>query len=422
MQTTPTVSDLLRMLVDSLHEVRGGDEKALPLAEVEAAGFLVYRAMTQGARCYHDLSHLFVLAHELPALGRLAAIYHDVVYLSVDGGISPEVTQRIGDVVVWHEGRVVLSDVPDEMVLPVAMIFGYTPGQEIPQEGLSEFLSAVLALRELRPYLGDHDLWAVAACIEATIPFRAMVHGKSADAWLGERLRAMGSLSEEQIDAIQILAVRMANADVMSFGKPDFGQFIDNTWEILAETNGDFQAAGGYSIRTYREALVRMERFFSTLDPEVIWRRHGDVPDDETFRTMASCSRRNLQSALAYLKAYLAALSVLEALAVLTGGDGPIADFVGDAPMLANSNLSAWHGNGRRFDRALLPLVVSVYEVIRRNGAEELRERVREVHAGHRDWRWFMEGVPKEVASLVGKVITQSTVTRKALLDPWING
>ena len=413
------MSDLVRLLAESIEEARG--DVAPRVEEIESAVFLIYRAMTNRSRCYHDLSHLFVVAQELPALGRLAAVYHDVVYLSMDGGISPEISQRIGDAVVWHEGRVILRDAADELVSQVAIIFGFTLGQEMPHDaGLSEFLSAVLAVRELRPFLPDHDLWAVVACIEATIPFRAMVNGRSPNELLGDRLRALGRLSEKQIEATQILAVGIANADVQSFGKTDFGQFIDNTWEILAETNGDFQEAGAYSIRAYREALVGMETFLSELDPAVIWRRHGNIPNDEAYRQLNACSRNNLRGALAYLKAYVVALSVVEALAEITGGDGSISYFVGNVEIVTNSNISAWHGMGRRFDRTLLPLVVSVYEIIRREGAEELRERVREVHAGHRDWRWFLEGVPKEVVSKVGHLMAQSAVLRKERLDEWI--
>lgn len=413
MQDAAPISELLHLLKDSLYEVRGAELDGKRLATLEAAGQLVYRAMTQESRCYHDLDHLFAVAREVPALARLAVIYHDVVYLSVDGGMTPEISEKIGDVVSRCEGRVWLTAVPDELVSGVATIFGFSAGQELPLDaGLNEFLSAVLAVRELRAFLQDHDLWAIAACIEATIPFRAPVDGKSPDDLLGDRIRAL-NLPSEKIESIQVLAVKVANADVQSFGKPDFGQFIDNTWEILAETNRDFQEGGAYTIRTYREALCRMERFFHDLDPGVIWRRHGNVPDDEAYRILDECSRANLRDALIYLKSYIAALSIVEALAVLTGGDGPISDLFGNAAMLAHVDVSAWHGSGRRFDRALLPLVASVDEMLGRDGAVELRLRVQEVHAGHRDWQWFLDAAPKDVLRHVGLVMVQGDLRRR---------
>jgi hypothetical protein len=147
-----------------------------------------------------------------------------------------------------------------------------------------------------------------------------------------------------------------------------------------------------------------MERFFCELDPGVIWRRHGDVPDEEAFRAMDACSRENLRGALEYLKKYIAVLSVMEALA---GGDAPVAAFVGDGGVMVTQDVSAWHGSGRRFDRALLPLVASVDEMLGSEGAAELRASAQEVHAGHRDWRWFLQGVPKKVVSHVEKVMAR---------------
>jgi hypothetical protein len=417
MHDAAPISDLLQLLVDSLREVRGAEADSLTLAELKETGYLVYRAMTQRTRCYHDLAHLFAVAREVPALARLAVIYHDVVYLSVDVGMAQEISDQFGDVMVCSEGRVYLTADPDELLSGVATVFGFSAGQELPQEGgLNEFLSAVLAVRELRFYLGDHDLWAIAACIEATIPFRGMVDGKSPDDLLGDRLRAL-SMPSEKIESIQVLAVKVANADLQSFGKSDFKQFIDNTWEILAETNRDFQEAGEYSIRTYREALCRMERFFCDLDPHVIWRRHGNVPDEEAYRSLIASSRFKVRSAVAYINAYIVALSLVEAVAELTGGDGPISYFVSDAGNEASESIAAWHGLGRRFDLALLPLVVSVYKILRRDGVAELRPCVYEVHAGHRDWRWFLDSVPKDALRHVGRVMAQSAVTRRERID-----
>jgi hypothetical protein len=119
---------------------------------------------------------------------------------------------------------------------------------------------------------------------------------------------------------------------------------------------------------------------------------------------MDACSRENLRGALEYLKTYIAVLSVMEALA---GGDAPVAAFVGDGVVMATQDVSAWHGNGRRFDRALLPLVASVDEMLGNEGAAKLRASAQEVHAGHRDWRWFLEGVPREVVCHVEKVMAR---------------
>ena len=99
MTPSATVTDLARLLAGSLEEVRGCGEAAPSAGEIEAATFLVFQAMTSRSREYHGLSHIFNVAEGLPALARLAAIYHDIVYFHVDGGFPPNVGERIGDVV-----------------------------------------------------------------------------------------------------------------------------------------------------------------------------------------------------------------------------------------------------------------------------------------------------------------------------------
>ncbi len=439
MTQSPTVSDLARLLADSLEEVREGRGVVPSSEEIESATFLVFQAMTSRSRDYHGLSHLFKVAEGLPALARLAAIYHDIVYFHVDGGFPPSVSERIGDVVE----QLVLTTAQDDMVADLATIFGFSPGQELSHDrGLSEFLSAALAVRELGKFLSLKDLWAVAACIEATIPFRVAVQGMTPDALLGKRLGCLGSgdtaLTNEEIERIQVLAVLMSNADVRSFGQPDLNDFLDDTWQLLPETNPEFHKVGAYSIRSYREALVRMEEFLSNLDPRVIFRRHGTTPGEDEFHALVQRADNNLRSASEYLRATIAATLVLEALAALTGGDGPISYFIGamdsgqpqihnlihhvgisknsDPPPLDAEVLRVLkfgRASVSRFDTASSPLVAYFYELLGTAGIAELVRRAREVHAGNQDWKWFLAALPREVVSDIATAIARIAVARK---------
>ena len=442
MPDTATFSDLARLWSESLEEVREKEGVAPEGEEIKNATFLIYRAMTSRSRCYHDLSHLFSVAHNLPALAKLAAIYHDVVYFSIDGGFPPDVRERIGDVVLCLDSKIFLTTSPDEMVSEVATIFGFTGGQEIkPKGGLNEFLSAVLAVRELGEFLSVNDLWAVAACIEATIPFRPTVDQETPIDLIGMRLRSLRRstvfLTDEEIYDSQILAVRVANADVQNFGNPDLSHFIENTWHILTETNADFHE-GNSTIGTYRAALVGMETFLSELDPTVIFRQYGNTPDDETYQALLECSRDNLHCASEYLKALIVALSVLEALAELTDGDGPIAyfigladsekslidDFVNGAPLVTVANqppleakvlraLKCKRTSVNRFDQALTPLAAYLYESLGNSKIHELVQRAKEVHAGKRDWKEFLAALPDPMLRHVTTAISRIAVVRK---------
>lgn len=443
MTQSATVSDLARLLAESLEEVRGGRGAAPRAEEIESATFLVFQAMTSRSRDYHGLSHLFNVAEGLPALARLAAIYHDMVYFHVDGGFPPNVSERIGDVVEHRADKIVLTTAPDDMLADLATLFGFSPGQELKHDGgLSEFLSAALAVRELRKFLGLKDLWAVAACIEATIPFRVAVQGMTPDAMLGQRLGCLRSgtaaLTDGEIERIQILAVRMANADVQSFGQPDLSNFLENTWQLLPETNPEFHKVGAYSIRSYREALVRMEGFLSNLDPRVIFRRHGTTPGDDEFHALIQRAGNNLRCASEYLRANIAAMVVLEALAELTGGDGPISYFTGatdsgqpqiddllrhvgiltnPAPPPLDAEVLRLLKVGRAsvssFDTASSPLVSYFYELLGSAGIAELIRRANEVHTGKQDWKWLLAVLPREVVSDVATAISRIAVARK---------
>lgn len=443
MAQSATVTDLARLLADSLDEVRGGRGCAPSAEEIESATFLVFQAMTSRSREYHGLSHVFNVAEGLPALAKLAAIYHDIVYFHVDGGFPPNVGERIGDVVEQRGDRIFLAAAPDELLADVTAIFGFRPGQELRHDGgLNEFLSAALAVRELRRFLGTKELWTIAACIEATFPFRVAIQGMTPDLLLGMRLQHLrngsAALTDEEIEGIQVLAVRMANADVRSFGQPDLGDFLENTWQLLPETNPEFHKVGGYSIRSYREALVRMESFLSNLDPQVIFQRHGATPSEEQFQTLIQHADHNLRSASEYLRANIAAMVVLEALADLTGGDGPISYFTGamdsgqpqindflppskfpantappslDAGVLRVLKLDG--ANASRFDTASSPLVAYFYELLGTSGIEELLRRAGEVHAGKRDWKWLLAALPREVVSDVATAISRIAIARK---------
>ena len=450
MSQSATVTDLARLLAESLEEVRGERGNAAGAEEIESAAFLVFQAMTSRSRDYHGLSHIFNVAEGLPALAKIAAIYHDIVYFHVDGGFPPNVSERIGDAVEHHGDKIVFTMTPDDMLTDLANIFGFSPGQELRHDGgLSEFLSAALAMRELGKFLCLKNLWAVAACIEATIPFRPAVQGMTPSDMLGKRLgylrRGHAVLTDDEIERIQILAVRIANADVRSFGQPNLSDFLENTWQLLPETNPEFHQTGTYSIRSYRDALERMEGFLSNLDPRVIFRQHGTTPGDDEFQALIQRADSNLRSASEYLRANIAAVVVLEALAELTGGDGPISyftgatdsgqprihDFLHHAGLLTNPTpppldaevmniLKFGSASVNGFDTASSSLVAYFYELLGTAGIAELVRRAREVDAGKQDWKWFLAVLPREVVSDVATAIAQIAIARQDRFQEFI--
>jgi hypothetical protein len=407
--------------------------------------------MTSRSRDYHGLPHLFNVAQGLPALARLAAIYHDIVYYHVDNGFPPNVGERISDVVEHRGEKIFLTNAPDELTADLTTIFGFTPGQELRhQGGLSEFLSAVIAVRELRGFLELKDLWTVAACIEATIPFRATLEGLTPDEQLGKRLASLRNgntaLSEGEIERIRILAVQISNADIRSFGQPDLGKFLKNTWQLLLETHPEFHKLDACSIRGYREALTGVEGFLSNLDPLLIFRQHGGTPGNDEFQELIRNAGNNLRCASEFLRANIAAMAVLESLAQLTGGDGPISYFTGTLdsgqpqihdvfhPRLPPSHLAAplmdsdvlrilksGHASINHFDSASPLLVAYFYERLGTAGIAELVHRAAEMDAGKRDWKGLLETLPREMVGDVASAVAKTAVARRDRFGEFLN-
>jgi hypothetical protein len=176
-------------------------------------------------------------------------------------------------------------------------------------------------------------------CIEATIPFRGSLgNGKDYLDLLEERLidinRRWGlGLSPPEIQDSVRLAVQVANTDVENFAESDTATFLEYTWKLLPEMNASLRAGNVYTIREYRQALQRMETFFRTVDPALVFHRYRDFPPEDEFRWMVGRAYQNIDTAWHYLRLKLLAQAFLEALAEESGGDAPLSLFMGDLPV-----------------------------------------------------------------------------------------
>lgn len=322
--------------------LRGLDIHTDPL-NVERWSVLVHEAMGNRARFFHGSEHIFDVVRGTDdrddPLETLAILFHDVVYVQVDGALDDRIA-RILDGAIHHErGRYRLGDVDaleEPVVHQVAQVFGLVPGQELsPFAGLNEFASALVAARQVGPLLPLGSVIAMAACIEATIPFRGPdQRGQGPYDRLAERLRRLDGrpLDDAMVTEAVTRAVRVANSDVGNFGDPDPARFLDHTWNLLPETNPALQMPTAYSIRQYRVALQQMEVFLSTLGAEQVFHRWGGVPDEATYRELVARASINLGVGVRYLRVKLYTATILESLAMASGGDAPLELFAGPIP------------------------------------------------------------------------------------------
>jgi hypothetical protein len=315
----------------------------IPQTQLAKIAKLIVQTMTGPWRYFHSPEHVFAVGNSDDPLEVLAALFHDIVYVQVDGSINFNLTYYVSAVVEEERGQLSIrarEDLPQDRTFEmVATLFNFSPGQGLsPYSGQNEFLSAIVAAKVLEPFASRSLLAQIAACIEATIPFRPKTElGMSASEMLYQRLHSLNQqfelhLSEEDLIETVKKAVRMSNRDVGGFAHPSSAVFLNNTWNLLPETNHNLQKSGSYTVRDYRTAIQKMAGFLSFLKPEVIFEQFRGEPDDCTYRSLVESARKNLEVGRLYLESKLVAISILEALSMRIGRDISLAIMVGELP------------------------------------------------------------------------------------------
>jgi len=341
MTNLPSPTDLqrlARMFRDSLAALG----VSAPERRLERWSILVHSSMSGEDRVYHGIEHVFDVADGAEPVQVLATLFHDTVYARAGIPLPACQAGLLADVVEQRPDGLALQPfdpADDPLRAMLERVFGLTPGIGlVPDEGLNELLSALLALRSLAGSLPTPTLLEIGASIEASIPFRcAKGPGESPPERLLLRLQRVNAefalgLQPQELEAMVHRAVDLANRDVAGFAVSDTAQFLDSTWRLLPETNNALRGASTYTLEEYRQGLHAMTRFFEQLDPNSVFCRFRGQPEADTYRWLTAAAHDNIQLARKYLRAKLAASSLLSALARVTGGDATAALFMGDLP------------------------------------------------------------------------------------------
>ncbi|KAL7558530.1 hypothetical protein ACA910_008124 [Epithemia clementina (nom. ined.)] len=356
------------------------------LSSLEGISCFIHESMSIGSRNYHSVQHVFDVAQGLDdedPISVIAALFHDCVYYHVDGGLSDLQYDKLRGVVAYQAGPISCSHLtttatdnhhipvyqaktPDKPSLDtrkdneavllgiVEKVFGYTQGQHVNhQNGLNEFLSAVICVRELEPFLSKAILAQLACCIEATIPFRAPNNnnnnnkdGKTCMEQLFDRMVYvnkcfdLGLSRAELIQSVQ-RAAHISNSDLANFGTQDVFWFLDNTWSLLPESNEGLRRQYLSSVKQFQFAVFKMYGFFNFLKAEHVFVEFQGQPPPHKLQQRVTNAERNLALGRKYVGAKLLSLSVLAAFAELTGGDAPISLFMGDLPSRASQGAAS---------------------------------------------------------------------------------
>jgi hypothetical protein len=327
----------LDCLVTSIEQLGGRVE----LAKLEQIAELIIQTMRGPWRYFHTSEHIFEVGGSVDPIEVLAALFHDLVYVQVDQGVGFNISSAICPFVKEVRSQLVIKDqteLPnDTMYQLVAAVFGFVPGKILsPFAGQNEFLSAVIASKCLEPFLPASQIAQIAACIEATIPFRAVSpSGLSAIELLHQRLIGVNrdfnlEWSDTETREIVKRSVRLANRDVENFASPNSSNFLDNTWNLMPETNHELSNVNSYTVAGYRRSLQKMEGFLNFLKPELVFQQFMQEPDDETYAHMVARTRHNIAVAKLYLGVKLITIAILEALSYRLGRDIPLSTMMGE--------------------------------------------------------------------------------------------
>ncbi|MEG4204232.1 hypothetical protein QUA20_09920 [Microcoleus sp. Pol7_A1] len=327
----------LDCLVSSIEQLGGRVE--IPMLEEIAE--LIIQTMRGPWRYFHTSEHIFEVGGSVDPIEVLAALFHDLVYVQVDQGVSFNISSALCPFVKEVRSQLVIRDeteLPnDAMYHLVASVFGFIPGKALsPFGGQNEFLSAVIAAKCLEPFLPASTIAEIASCIEATIPFRPLSpSGLSAIELLYQRLVSANrdfklGWSDAQTVEIVKRAVRLANRDVENFASPKSSNFLDNTWNLMPETNHELSQTNTYTVVEYRRSLQKMEGFLKFLKPELVFQQFRQEPDDATYANLIARTRKNIEVAKLYLAIKLITIAILEALSYRLGRDIPLSTMMGE--------------------------------------------------------------------------------------------
>ncbi len=419
--------------------------------QLEDWSVLVHEAMSGRGRSFHTTDHIFHIGADAGPLPSLAAIFHDVVYYQIDGGMTSRIRERVGSALEVRSNQEVAIAAFDPAADPqralVLSLFGFTPGQVLsPFGGLNEFLSALLAARLLSEVINLSKLAQITTCIEATIPFRSSdAQGQTPFERLAKRLRSTNmvmalGLSEEEIESTLHAAVDIANRDIGNFAYEDTAAFLDNTWMLLPESNASLRPGSIYTMREYRIALQKMEGFMSNLKASNVFGAYRGVPDDATLADLTERAARNLRLGTWYLRTKLVAAAVLEAMAEFSGGDAPIALFMGDLPDKARHQIRLEHmlqptpittpdvdpiilhlvvegrASETSFDLRNSPTAAFLYPALGTSGVERLLKVALEFFRGETSALDFLRAAPRDLLIALAKGCAAIAITRSEKL------
>ena len=416
-------------------------------ANIEKWACMIYESMSCPSRSYHSLQHVFDIIHEdADSIQKLATHFHDVVYYNIDGGLSEEQQALIGEFISEEDDVISIAKISsDENLIMTMEIFGFDFGTVLdPFNGLNEFLSAALAVRCYQvPFSHTPAILAqIAACIEATIPFRKCdENGKWPCDHLFDRMTLvntkydLGMTEEELVKCVQ-RSVDLGNSDVGNFATTDHSNFLANTWDLLPESNISLRNTIVFRISDFALALKKMADFIEFLDPECLYMSFRDPEHAILMAEKIEAARTNLDVVLKYMHCKRLSIAVVAAIAELTGGDAPITLFLGehyiataieefvekgpDPDLVLNQTvlglLTERSEANANFDIHNSPLAAYIYAIVGSDGIDQCMKYA--VHPMDKENAMgLLQTLPYDCVVNIVELCAENCITRRTAID-----
>lgn len=336
-QVEDRLQRFLRQSFRSIESDGGSNSKVVTEQEIKDWATLICNSMTTPARVYHSVDHVFEVLDNLESdfslhntngtpdpISRLAVLFHDIVYYSLDQYLSPDQCSLLKDVIKEDEidGKKCVSLIPfgmqnDPAVAMVASIYDMPDKGPLPALGTNEFLSALVAIRTLGHVLSRRQLLQLAVGIEATVPFRAVdkttnksamdrlydrsleVYSTFASSGLDDEVETRETI-ESVVKEYVHQAVIVANNDLGAFSSSDPTTFIDSNWSLLPEWFPILLDVHHCALSEYQLALASVRQ--RTLDPCIIFPSFRGIPGPSILAE----KRRRAKMNISFLQDYIA--------------------------------------------------------------------------------------------------------------------
>jgi hypothetical protein len=389
---------------------------------------LVFDSMTTSGRVYHSMQHVFDISTTMedPILV-LSALFHDVVYYSIDRAFSDEQAKYLEGVLISDTQQLTLAaEFDDELSEKFVKLYGFTPGEELPKLGTNEFLSGIIGVRVLKKWLGVPHVMQIAACIEATIPFRPVVDDKSPMDRLYDRLKAVCPDQSEEwlVDTVNMSATT-ANCDLCSFDSTDRDFFLDSSWKLLPEARPALLKEDCPLIEMLYElnALEGRSKFLKGAVPR-IFQSFRQVPSPEEMEGKERQTHENLDIICEYARVRLLQVMTLIEFADVMGEDPKALPLrtclMMEVPEVANGpsssltsvelEIRSWLVGGRRacfaWDPAVSSLGGYLFDTLGTEGIKEAVEVGKNAKTGsHELLKYLPKPVVQNIATRLGAVL-----------------